>query len=287
MPDDSWGFGPGDEVAPGRVVETRLGGGDRFEAYTAWDETLHATVVAKLIRPGQTGRPRARRALAHEADILQRVQHPAVVRSFGAVLDGERPHLVLEHLEGPRLSTLVRRHGRLSVQQLLPLALQLSAALHYLDAIGLVHLDVKPANVIVGEQPRLIDFSIARTRQAAAGLAQPVGTRTFMAPEQCRPSDGTVTPAADVWGLGSVLYTGAAGHGPFPRKHPARYPQLEIEPPPLTGIPPALDRLIRSCLDRDGARRPSPSEVAAEAEDLLAAGRPRRIVLGRPRPRWS
>src|ERR671914_292309 len=83
-------------------------------------------------------------------------------RSFGAQLGGERPHLVLEHIEGPRLSTLMRRYG-MSLEQLLPLALNLCSVLHYLAHAGVVHLDVKPSNVIMGGEPRLIDLSIART----------------------------------------------------------------------------------------------------------------------------
>ena len=76
--------------------------------------------------------------------------------------DGPRPHLVLEHLEGPRLSQLLRKHGALPMEQLLPLALELASALHYLAGQDVVHLDVKPSNVIMGAPARLIDLSVTR-----------------------------------------------------------------------------------------------------------------------------
>ena len=106
-----------------------------------------------------------------------RVNHPVLLRSFDAVLDGLRPHLVLEHLEGPRLSKLlVREYGPLPPEQLLPLALQLSSALHYLHQEGFVHLDVKPGNIIMGAPPRLIDMSVARSVASAGTLERVVGT---------------------------------------------------------------------------------------------------------------
>lgn len=100
--------------------------------------------------------------------MLERLQHPVVVRGFDAVLGGSRPHLVLEHLEGPRLSTLVRRHGPLPPEQLIPLALQLCSALHYLAAEGVAHLDLKPANTIMSGSPRLIDLSVAMSAEEDA-----------------------------------------------------------------------------------------------------------------------
>ena len=100
--------------------------------------------------------------------MLERLAHPVVVRSFDAVLDGERPHVVLEHLDGPRLSTLLRSSARLPLDQLLPLGLEMCSALHYLSTESVVHLDVKPSNIIMGSPPRLIDLSIARTLDAAS-----------------------------------------------------------------------------------------------------------------------
>jgi len=127
---DRWRFEEGDEIVPGRHAIKRLGGGHRYDAYLAWDNHLHTLVVTKVVRPHLVDDERSLRMLAGEARMLERLNHPVIVRGFDAVLAGPRPHLVLEHLEGPRLSTLVRRYGPLPPDQLLPLALQLCSALH-------------------------------------------------------------------------------------------------------------------------------------------------------------
>lgn len=285
MTTDTWAFAPGDQIVPGRFAAERLGGGNRFEAYVAWDETLHTTVVVKVVRPRQVDDPAARRAVATEAAVLEQVRHPVIVRSFDADLDGDRPHLVLEHLEAPRLSTLLRRHGALPVEQLLPLGVQLASALHYLRSLGLVHLDVKPVNVIMTGPPRLIDLGVARTVDAARRLDRAVGTRTYMAPEQCDPvRAGGVGAPADVWGLGTVLYEAAGGRPAFSRDDDAEHPQLHAHPPPLgNGVPARVSTLVGSCLARDLAARPTPAQVADELGELMAL-LPRKIVLSRLRP---
>ncbi len=161
----SWAFEEGDEIVPGRQALRRLGGGERYEAYLAFDERLHAIVVVKVVRPHLVDDEHTLSGLRAEIAMLERLDHPSIVRSFDAVPDGERPHLVLEHLEGPRLSTLIRRHGPLPPEQLVPLGVQVCSALHYLAAEGVVHLDVKPANIIMSGPPRLIDLSVAMTRR--------------------------------------------------------------------------------------------------------------------------
>src|SRR5690606_37543905 len=107
----SWDFAEGDEIAPGRSALRRLGGGRRYDAYLAWDDHLRSVVVAKLVRPHLVDDERTLANLEAEWAMLVRLNHPAIGRGFGADLDGPSPHLLLEHLEGPRLSTLVRRYG--------------------------------------------------------------------------------------------------------------------------------------------------------------------------------
>src|SRR5665647_3683105 len=97
----SWGFGEGDEIVPGRHAVRLLGGGRRFEAYLAWDDQLLALVVVKALRPDQTDDPAALAELVSEATMLERLRHPVIVRSFDAVVDGARPNLLLEYLDGP------------------------------------------------------------------------------------------------------------------------------------------------------------------------------------------
>jgi serine/threonine-protein kinase len=286
-PEESrWGLREGDEIAPDRTAIKLLGGGLRYEAYLAWDDHLHSLVVIKVVRPGLVEDSRTLAGLESEIRMLDRLSHPVLVRGFGHDLDGPRPHVVLEHLEGPRLSTLLRKYGPLLPEQLVPLALQVCAAIHYLGEEGVVHLDVKPSNVIMGGPPRLIDLSVARTLEQCERMSSPAGTDAYMSPEQCRPGRGaSVGPAADVWGLGVTLFRAAAGEHPFSKGNPdspapeERWPQL-IEPPR-----PARDRMpapiadpIMACLAREPAERPTPAEVAARLELVLA---------GLPKPRIS
>ena len=282
-----WGFSEGDDIVPGRYVLQRLGGGRRYEAYLAHDERLLSLVVVKILRPNRVSDEGALRGLRDEYAALQRLNHPSIARGFGAVLEGERPHVVLEFLEGPRLSTLTRKYGRLPLEQSLPLAMQLCSALHYIHEQEMVHLDVKPSNIIMAAPPRLIDMSIARSLSDAAALTVPVGTDAYMAPEQCVPSSHDVLgPAADIWGLGATLYEAVSGELPFPKNTEDRHPQIHMEPPPLDHkiVPPAIAALIARCLDPDPAARPTARRLAEALEPMVAL-LPRMPVLNRLRPR--
>ena len=278
----TWGLTEGDAIAPGRTVLRDLGGGRRYEVFLVWDEHRLAVLVAKVLRPDHASDETALRELAGEAAALARLSHPVLVRGFDVVPDGRFPHLLIEHLEGPTLRELIKEaRGALSLEQLLPLGLHVASALHYLAAEGMVHLDVKPDNVVMGAPPRLIDLSVARTIEAARRLRRPVGTDGYMAPEQCDPSRGVVGPPADVFGLAATLHHAVTGQRPFARDGAARFPQLERGAPPLgRRVPAELASLLGAALDRSPDARPTAAEFAAGLEPLVAA-MPKRFVLGR------
>ena len=287
----SWGFEPGAEIAPGRSVLRSLGGGSRYEVFVVWDEKLFAPVAAKVLRPDQVEEERALRDLRREAELLERLAHPVLVRGFGAVLDGPHPHVLIEHFDGPTLRKLIRRSGPVPLPQLLPLALNVAAAIHYLGTEELVHLDVKPDNIVMGIPPRLIDLSVARSFERAARIGGTVGTDAYMAPEQCDTDAyaGRIGAPADVWGLSATLFHAVAGGVPFPREKGARdsedraerFPQLWREPEPLPrGTPDALVELLMAGLEKDPDRRPAASELAVALEPLVAS-LPRKVTATR------
>ena len=286
----SWELEEGELLVEGRTVLKSIGGGSRYEVFLVWDDDLFSIAVAKALRPDQASEERAMRELAEEAELLERVAHPVIVRGFDAVLEGPRPHLVIEHLEGPSLRRLLRRHGPLELLQLLPVALHVAGALAYLERHGLVHLDVKPDNIVMGVPPRLIDLSIARTFEHAARSKGPLGTDAYMAPEQCGPDGfGAMGPASDVWGLGATVHHCISGHRPFPRPEGARdsadpevrFPQLHIEPEPLDRpLPDGLGELIGEMLNKELTQRPSAADVADRLEPFVAE-LPHKLSLSR------
>jgi eukaryotic-like serine/threonine-protein kinase len=284
----SWEFEEGTEIVPGRHAVRLLGGGRLYEAYAAWDDDLYSLVALKILRPPLAADDHARATIASEARMLSRVSHPVVVRSFGAELDGGRPHLVLEFLDGPRLSTLLRRYG-VALEQALTLALELCSALHYLSTQDVVHLDVKPRNIIMTGPPRLVDLSVAKHLSELADVARPIGTDAYMAPEQCDPGlFSEIGHPSDVWGLGVTMYEALARRLPFPPAADGeaareRFPQLTSDPAPLPPSTPAgVAALVGSCLERRPGDRPTASELADALQPVVAGLPTPRLGLFRP-----
>lgn len=280
----SWEFEEGAELAPGRIVLRTIGGGNQYEVCLVWDERLYALAVAKVLRPDRAAEEKSLRDLGREAEALAALAHPMLVRGFDAVLEGPRPHVLIEHLEGPSLRRLIRRDGAIPLQQLLPLAVNVAGALQYMHQSGYVHLDVKPDNIVMGVPPRLIDLSIARTVERAARSHGPIGTDPYMPPEQCL-DDGEyegqpIGPAADSWGLGATLHHAISGAKPFPGGEGSdRFPQLTEPPAPLPAeLGDDLRQLILDLLEPDPRLRPSCAEAIERLEPALAA-QPRRMRI--------
>lgn len=266
---DTWGLAGGDAIAPGLTAVKAVGGGDVYEAWLAFDERLYAPVVVKVVRPGHVDVESSRQGLVREVEMLSRLNHPGIARLFSYDDEGAWPHLVLENVDGPTLSSLISRHGHLPLHQLLPLGLELCSALHYLRQQDVCHLDLKPSNVIMGAPAKLIDFSVALDAKDAADLADPVGSDEYMAPEQCRPGDlGTVGPASDVWGFGATMFRAAAGYRAYDRE--PRWAQLSEPPYDLPHfVPTEVADLVLDCLAPAPGDRPEPHEIAEALEPLL------------------
>jgi serine/threonine protein kinase len=195
-----------------------------------------------------------------------------VVRGYD-VLEVPRPAIVLETLGGETLGHLIERSSpRLSIAELGHLGLQLGSALRYLHGRGILHLDLKPSNVIVeAGRAKLIDLSLAH---APGRMRAGRGTWCYMAPEQAR--GGQVGAPADVWGLSSVLYeatTGRAAFGNDDGDEDVEYPQLLRPATPVRRwrrLPAAFATVIDACLDADPSARPELSEVLGACESVTA-----------------
>jgi eukaryotic-like serine/threonine-protein kinase len=280
----SWSFPEGYEIAPGRTTLKALGGGNRYEVYLVWDERHFSVMVAKVLRPDLVEAEYALRGLRRETEALEALAHPVLLRAFDAYIEGPHPHVVVEHLEGPTLKRLIKRNGRLPVEQTLPLGLHVASVIHYMAEEGWVHLDLKPDNLVMGIPPRVIDLSLARTVERAKRLTDYVGTNAYMPPEQCNPR-GDVGPAADVWGLGATLYEALAGAPPFPPDG-ERFPQLRRGPAPLgKRVPRPIADLVGACLAPEPLARPSLDAVDATLQELVGALPAPRISRLRPRAR--
>jgi serine/threonine protein kinase len=285
--DESWHFREGDPITAELTAMRLLGGGSAYEAYLAFDEITYAPVVVKVVRPTEVDDEATLDGLAREAAALDQANHPVVVRRLRHELQGERPHLVLENVDGPRLSTLIRRYGPLQEQQYLPLAVDVASALHYFRHVDVVHLDIKPSNVIMGAPARVIDLSVARPGHRAAELTSTIGTDAYMSPEQCDPGRaGAPGYASDVWGLGVTLFEAIAGYRAFDdgdrdaEDIAARFPQLVEEPYVLPdSVRADVAKTVYAMLAPAPEDRPQPHEVAGALEPALTAQPPARLTF--------
>jgi serine/threonine protein kinase len=255
-------LGPGARVADGVEVIAHLARSGVLDVYDAWSVRRGCRVAVKALRPDRLGDRKARAALLREGRLLARLAHPHLVRAY-EVHDGRRPAIVLETLRGATLGALIERR-RLSAREAAHLGLQVGSALRFLHAEGLLHLDLKPSNVIAdGGAAKLIDLSIARRPgRVRAGL----GTWCYLAPEQAR--GGPVGPAADVWGLGMLLHEALAGTPAFDDDE-ADYPCLVRRVPRLRSVRSrALGDAIDAALSPVAAERPSLEALLAVLDEV-------------------
>lgn len=238
------------------VLGASLGRGATSEVFAvAGDDGL----AIKRLHPHLLGDARAVARFAAELERTRKISHPNVARVH-AVGDG---FLVLERIHGETLATRLAR-GPLTDDEVRELGAQIADGMAAVHARGVIHCDLKAANVMIaGTTPKIVDFGIARSLACdALATSTRIGTPAYMAPE--RWTAGLVTPAGDVWALGAILFEAATGRLPFDGFANGRCPQL-VEPAPPARCSPVLARAIAACLDRDPARRPSMVSLA----DLL------------------
>ncbi|GLY72272.1 serine/threonine-protein kinase [Actinoallomurus iriomotensis] len=251
-----------DEFLAGRYrLLDVIGRGGMGVVWRAWDADLDRTVAIKELRlpdgvdEGERATFYAR--LEREARAAARLKHPGIVTVHDRLTVGGRPWIVMEYVEGGSLQDLLREHQRLDVGAVAALGTKMLTALRAAHAAGVVHRDVKPANVLLeGERVVLTDFGIAAlegdstlTRSGAI-----LGTPAFMAPEQVRGQDAT--PETDLWSLGATLYAAVEGRVPFGGANTGGiFVAIATEDPhPFVHAGP-LTAVLAGLLDKDPARR--------------------------------
>ena len=204
-----------DSVLDGRYrLLRRLGSGGMAVVWVARDERLGRDVAVKLLSDVLAGDADYRRRFEREARVAARLNHPGLVGIYDFSVESERPYLVMELVRGDTLAERIAA-GRTGELDLVALARELLGALAHIHAAGVVHRDVKPANVLIGPdgRARLTDFGIARPKDATAltQTGQVIGTRSYMAPELQRGEPAT--PRSDLYALGVTLRECGGGRG--------------------------------------------------------------------------
>ncbi|CCK25029.1 serine/threonine protein kinase [Streptomyces davaonensis JCM 4913] len=249
----------------------RLGAGGMGVVYLGRDDEGTLAAV-KVIRGESTDDQDFRARFGREADLARRVSSRWVVPVLAADAEADEPWLATAFVPGPSLVEAVAEHGPLPAATARSLGRRLAEALADLHAAGLVHRDVKPANVLLAlDGPRLIDFGVARseddTALTASGMV--VGSPGFLSPEQARGQ--TATAASDIFSLGGVLAYALTGRPPFGSGAPEALLYRTVhDEPDLDGIDDDSRTLVARCLAKEPEDRPT----AEELRDLLAEDEP-------------
>ncbi|WFE24883.1 serine/threonine-protein kinase [Solwaraspora sp. WMMD791] len=259
--------------------------------HRAHDLREDVPVAVKLLRPESAGQADLVEGFRTEATLLSRLDHPNVIRLRARTTVADQPALVLDLIDGDDLRTRLRRGGPLPPAAAVDVAAQVATALAYLHQRGIVHGDVKPANLLVpadGGPVRLIDFGAARATSVPV-----VGRSTLATPEYAAPeiaAGGAPGTASDVYALGIVLFELLCGRTPYRGGSAdevlARHGRCVPVPPP--GLPPVAWPVLEQCLDPQPARRPDAASLAARLRGLEPAldGRPALPVLPADAVTW-
>ena len=256
----------GDELAPGYTVIEHVSRNQALDVYDVWDDGRYCRCVAKTLRPDRLGEKRATARLRLEGELLARFAHPHLVRAY-ETLETPQTVVVLETLSGETLAAHIeQRASRMPAAELALLGLQVGSAVRYMHGQGYLHIDLKPSNIILDlGVAKVLDLSLARP---PGPLRPGVGTRCYLAPEQAR--GGDVTAAADVWGLGVVMWEAAVGEPAFDDEAAGvKYPQTVARAPAVRRrrrLPAALGAVIDACLDPAAGARPALDDVLTALE---------------------
>jgi hypothetical protein len=254
----------------------QIGSGASGTVWRALDQTTGEQVAIKLLREELVPQPKAVMRFVQERAILGALQHENIVPVRDLLTVGDSLGLVMDLVPGGSVRQLLRARGTLTPAEAATVMAGVAAGLSHAHRMGVVHRDLKPDNILVGDAEvmdvRLTDFGIARVLDAPAltTTGALIGTPNYLAPEVIE--GGRPTPAADVYAFGMVLYELLVGRPPYGGHTPRTVLRRHTENQPVRhpGIPDDMWRAIAACVDKSPAKRPSAAELVVTMRGLVA-----------------
>ena len=261
---------------PGYRVEALLGRGGMGVVYRAWHLRLNRAVALKMLLAGPSARPEELERFLRESQAIASLGHPNIVQVYDIGDVEGRPYFTMELVEGGNLADQTRGVPQPAHQAAARVA-TLAEAIHAAHQSGIVHRDLKPVNILLTRDgtPKVTDFGLARRLEGEEGLTLsgvPVGTPSYMAPEQVRGNRQAIGPATDVYALGAILYELLTGRPPFRAEGATATLQQVLTDEPVSPtrlnpqVPRDLTTICLKCLSKEPHRRYA--GAAALAEDL-------------------
>lgn len=255
-----------------------VGKGGMAEVYRSTHPALNVPVAIKILPEHLSTDAEFRKRFIREAEVVAGLEHPNIVRIFDSGEQGGKYYMVMEFLTGKDLDQLIKKNGRLSLQQALPLIRQIASALDYAHARGCVHRDIKPSNILLEADSNkdgravLTDFGIAKILDARTAMTRTgymLGTFDYIAPEQIEESS-SVNGRADIYSLGVMTYQMLTGELPFKQIHPGALliAHLNQPPPDACERAPGLSSHVGSVIQQAMAKKPE-ERFASAGEFVL------------------
>ncbi|MDP4621122.1 MAG: protein kinase, partial [Thermoleophilia bacterium] len=266
-------IGPGSELGERYELGHQIGSGGMATVYLAYDTVLDREVAVKILAERFAADQAFVERFRREASAAAGLNHPNIVAVYDRGGAEDTYYIVMEYLSGPDLKKVIRDQGPLDPAVAVDNALQILSALTAAHGAGIIHRDIKPQNVMVGEDGRLrvADFGIARADadQQMTEAGSVIGTAQYLSPEQAQGEE--TTAASDTYAVGVVLYEMLTGRVPFDGDRPVTVAMKQINEPPVPprvfapDIPPALDAVVMKALSK------RPEDRFVTAEDFTAA----------------
>lgn len=277
------------EFARKYTIQRVLGEGGMSRVYLASEVELDRVVAIKFIHLQQGVADGLQERLLEEARVCAAIKHPNVVRVYGDGVEQGAPFVVFEYVAGCSLAQELRAHGALPLERVSALMRGVLSGLAAAHELKIVHRDIKPANILLNAdtgEPMLMDFGVAKAaagRQVTTQAGMLLGTPAYMAPELIMGE--AVTPAADVYAVGVMLFECLAGRGPFEASSDVQLLSMHVHmaPPELStvapSVPPPLAQIVARALAKKPEQRYADAKEMLTALDMVLSASGTRVVL--------